>query len=126
MAAPDRFIGDIKAFIYLPPNKTTLARDIQSKRTRDSLIHVRALSGFYGVCACRTNTECEREEYSHMGLSIYFNKSPGEENKTIIACIARTPREHEALTARNMVSNHTDMQDKYCGDGYDFYRIQRE
>ena len=28
-------------------------------------------------------------------------------------------REHEALMARNMMSNHTDMQDKYCGDCYD-------
>ena len=27
--------------------------------------------------------------------------------------IARTAREHEALMARNMMSNHTDMQDKY-------------
>ena len=44
----------------------------------------------------------------------------------IIACIARTAREHEALMARNMMSNHTDMQDKYCGDCYDIHPIQSQ
>ena len=27
--------------------------------------------------------------------------------------------ENEGLMARNMMSNHTDMQDKYCADCYD-------
>ena len=35
-------------------------------------------------------------------------------------------REHEALMARNMMSNHTDMQDKYCGDCYDTHPIQSQ
>ena len=46
--------------------------------------------------------------------------------KTQIACIARTARKHEALMARNMMSNHTDMQDKYCGDCYDIHPIQSQ
>ena len=33
-------------------------------------------------------------------------------------------KEHEAQMARNMMSNHTDMQDKYCGDCYDIHPIQ--
>ena len=41
--------------------------------------------------------------------------------KNISACIARTAREHEALMARTMMSNHTDMQDKYCGCCYDIH-----
>ena len=40
--------------------------------------------------------------------------------------IARTAREHEALMARNMMSNHTDMQDKYCGHRYDIHYIQSQ
>ena len=40
--------------------------------------------------------------------------------------IARTAREHEALMARNMMSNHTDMQDKYCGDCYDIHPIKSQ
>ena len=40
--------------------------------------------------------------------------------------MARTAREHEAPMARNMMSNHTDMQDKYCGDCYDIHRIQSQ
>ena len=28
--------------------------------------------------------------------------------------------------ARNMMSNNTDRQDKYCGDCYDIYPIQRQ
>ena len=35
----------------------------------------------------------------------------------------RTAREHEARLARNMMSNHTDMQDKYCGHCYDIHPI---
>ena len=42
------------------------------------------------------------------------------------ARIARTAREHEVLMARNMMSNHTDMQDKYCGDCYDIDPIQSQ
>ena len=38
----------------------------------------------------------------------------------------RTAREHEARLARNMMSNHTDMQDKYCGHCYDIYPIQSQ
>ena len=37
-----------------------------------------------------------------------------------------TVREHEALMERNMVSNDTDMQDKYCGDFYDIHPIQSQ
>ena len=33
---------------------------------------------------------------------------------------------HAALMARNMMSNHTDMKDKYCGDCYDIHPIQRQ
>ena len=46
--------------------------------------------------------------------------------------MARTAREHEALMATNMMSRHmfrptiTDMQDKHCGDCYDFYPIQSQ
>ena len=40
--------------------------------------------------------------------------------------MARAAREHEALMARNMMSNHTDMQDKYCGDCYDIHPIQSQ
>ena len=61
-----------------------------------------------------------------MGLSIECNKSPGKGNKNIIACIARTAREHEALMARNMMSNHTDMQVNYSGDCYDILPIQNQ
>ena len=39
---------------------------------------------------------------------------------------ARTKREHEVLMARNMMSNHTDMQDKYCGHRYDIHPIQSQ
>ena len=40
---------------------------------------------------------------------------------------ARTARGHEALMARNMMmSNHTDMQDKYCGDRYDIHPLQSQ
>ena len=35
-------------------------------------------------------------------------------------------REHEDIMARNMMSKHTDMQDKYCGHCYDIHPIQRE
>mgnify|MGYP001489336735 CR=1 FL=1 len=31
------------------------------------------------------------------------------------ARMVRTAREHEVIMARNMMSNHTDMQDTYCG-----------
>ena len=40
--------------------------------------------------------------------------------------IARTAREREALMARNMMSNHTDMQDQYCGDCYEIHPIQSQ
>ena len=40
--------------------------------------------------------------------------------------IARSAREHEARMARNMMSNHTDMQDKYCGHYYDIHPIQSQ
>ena len=42
------------------------------------------------------------------------------------ARIARTAREHEMLTVRNMMSNHTDMQDNYCGDCYDTHPLQSQ
>ena len=35
-------------------------------------------------------------------------------------------RQHEALMARNMKSNRSDMQDKYCGDCYDIHRIKSQ
>ena len=35
-------------------------------------------------------------------------------------------REHEARLARNMISNHTDMYDNYCGDCYDIHTIQSQ
>ena len=35
-------------------------------------------------------------------------------------------KEHEALMARNMMSNHTDMQDKYCGVCYDIHHVQSQ
>ena len=40
--------------------------------------------------------------------------------------IAHSARDHEVLMARNMMSNHTDMQDKYCGDCYDINPIQSQ
>ena len=40
--------------------------------------------------------------------------------------IARTAMEHAAQMARNMLSNHTDMKDKYCGDCYDIHPIQSQ
>ena len=42
------------------------------------------------------------------------------------ARIARMAREPEALMARNMMSDHTDMQDKYCGDCCDIHPIQSQ
>ena len=42
------------------------------------------------------------------------------------APISRVAREHEALMARNMMSNHTDMQDKYCGHSNDINPIQSQ
>ena len=36
------------------------------------------------------------------------------------------PKEHEARLARNTMSNHTDMQDKYCGHCYDIYPRQSQ
>ena len=42
------------------------------------------------------------------------------------ARMARTAREHEVLMARNTMSNHTDMQDKYCGNCYDIHPIQSQ
>ena len=33
---------------------------------------------------------------------------------------------HEVIMARNMMSNHTDMQDKYCGHCYDIHPIQSQ
>ena len=38
----------------------------------------------------------------------------------------RTAREYEDLMARNMMSNHTDMQDKYCGHSNDICPIQSQ
>ena len=40
--------------------------------------------------------------------------------------IARTGMEYAVLMARNMISNHTDMQVKYCGDCYDIRLIQSQ
>ena len=34
--------------------------------------------------------------------------------------------EYDLLMARSMLSNHTDMQDKYCGDCYDIHPIQSQ
>ena len=36
------------------------------------------------------------------------------------------PKEHEARLARNTMSNHTDMQDKYCGHCYGIHPIQSQ
>ena len=33
---------------------------------------------------------------------------------------------HEVIMARNMMSNYTDMQDKYCGHCYDIHPIQSQ
>ena len=30
------------------------------------------------------------------------------------------------MMARNMMSNHTDVQDKYCGHCYDFHPVQSQ
>ena len=40
--------------------------------------------------------------------------------------MSRTAREHEVLMARNMMYNHTDMQDKYCAHCYDIHPIQSQ
>ena len=40
------------------------------------------------------------------------------------ARIVRTARQHEALKARKMMSNHTDMQDKYCVDCADIQLVR--
>ena len=40
--------------------------------------------------------------------------------------MVRPEREHEDMMARSMVSNHTDMQDQYCGDCYDMHPIQSQ
>ena len=50
-----------------------------------------------------------------MGLSIKFNKSPGKANKNY-------NRLH-CPNGQTMMSNHTDMQDKYCGDCYDIHPV---
>ena len=42
------------------------------------------------------------------------------------ARMVRTAKEHEVIMARNMMSNHTDMQDKYCGHSNDINPIQSQ
>ena len=42
------------------------------------------------------------------------------------ARVARTARKYEVLMARNMISNHSDMQDKYCCQCYVIHRIQSQ
>ena len=37
-----------------------------------------------------------------------------------------SPKEDEARLARKTMSNHTDMQDKYCGHCYDIHPIQSQ
>ena len=40
--------------------------------------------------------------------------------------MVRTAREHEVIMARNMMSHHNDMQDKYCDHGNDIHPIQSQ
>ena len=42
------------------------------------------------------------------------------------ARMVRAAREHEVIMARNLMSNHTDMQDKYCGHSNDIKPIQSQ
>ena len=42
------------------------------------------------------------------------------------ARMIRTAREHEIIMARKMMSNHTDIQNKYCGHSNDIHRTQRQ
>ena len=42
------------------------------------------------------------------------------------ARMVRMAREHEVIMARNMMSNHTDMQDKYCGHSNNINPIQSQ
>ena len=50
----------------------------------------------------------------------------GKAPRTLLLHIARTAREHEAQVARKILSHHTDMQDKYCGECYDIHPIQSQ
>ena len=38
--------------------------------------------------------------------------------------MVRTAREHDVIMTRNVISNHNDMQDKYCGHCYDIHPLQ--
>ena len=40
--------------------------------------------------------------------------------------MARTAGENEVIMARNMMANHTNMQDKYCGHCYDSHFVQSQ
>ena len=55
---------------------------------------------------------------------------PGGQGPPDPACVqarmAQTAREYEVRMARKMMSNHTDMQEKYCGDCYDIHPIQSQ
>ena len=42
------------------------------------------------------------------------------------ARMVRTAREHDVIMARNMMSNRTDMQDRYCGDCCDIHPTQSQ
>ena len=41
------------------------------------------------------------------------------------ARMVRRATEHAVIRVRNMMSNHTDTQDKYCGRSNDIHPIQR-
>ena len=47
-------------------------------------------------------------------------------SNSFYSLFARSAREHEALMPRNMMSNHTDMQNKFCGACYDMQPIQSQ
>ena len=59
-------------------------------------------------------------------VSLNYESSFGWNNKFIIGLIlGGTAREYEVPMATNIMSDHTDMQDKYCGDCYDIHSMWR-
>ena len=49
-----------------------------------------------------------------------------EKIEIIAPNIGGRAREHDVVRARNIMSNHTDMQDKYCGHSNDIHPIQSQ
>ena len=57
----------------------------------------------------------------------FLERRPGSLDPTCAQARSdRAAREHEPRLAMNMMSNHTDLHEKYCGPCYDMHPIQSE